>query len=69
MSHGVCFHGLAINCDTDLSWFDHITPCGVEGKGVTSLSEMCRDQVTTSQVQPLLLEHLAATVGFKLSVD
>ncbi|XP_033928686.1 octanoyl-[acyl-carrier-protein]:protein N-octanoyltransferase LIPT2, mitochondrial [Melopsittacus undulatus] len=32
-------HGLALNCCTDLSWFEHIVPCGLEGKGVTSLSQ------------------------------
>ncbi|XP_077197284.1 octanoyl-[acyl-carrier-protein]:protein N-octanoyltransferase LIPT2, mitochondrial [Paroedura picta] len=32
-------HGLALNCCTDLSWFDHIVPCGLEDKGVTSLSQ------------------------------
>ena len=30
-------HGLALNCNIDLTWFDHIVPCGIEGKGVTSL--------------------------------
>ena len=39
VSRGVAFHGLALNCDPDLSWFDHITPCGVEDRGVTSLSQ------------------------------
>uniref|UniRef100_A0A8C1II11 lipoyl(octanoyl) transferase n=1 Tax=Cyprinus carpio TaxID=7962 RepID=A0A8C1II11_CYPCA len=31
-------HGLALNCNTDMSWFDNIVPCGIMGKGVTSLS-------------------------------
>ena len=37
---GVAYHGLALNCTTDLSWFDHIVPCGIEGKGVTSLTQL-----------------------------
>ncbi|XP_014664460.1 PREDICTED: putative lipoyltransferase 2, mitochondrial [Priapulus caudatus] len=40
--HGSRFittHGVAINCNTDLAWFDHIVPCGIDGKGVTSLSK------------------------------
>ena len=28
-----------MNCNIDLSWFKHFVPCGIEGKGVTSLSE------------------------------
>jgi lipoyl(octanoyl) transferase len=26
-----------LNCDTDLTWFNHIVPCGLHDKGVTSL--------------------------------
>lgn len=40
MSHGVSWHGLALNCSVDLSWFDHIVPCGLDGRGVTSLSKV-----------------------------
>lgn len=37
-------HGLALNCNVDLSWFDNIVPCGLVGKGVSSLSkELGRD--------------------------
>lgn len=35
----VTLHGVALNCTTDLSWFDHITPCGLEGVEMTSLSK------------------------------
>ena len=34
---GVSTHGLALNVSTDLSWFDAIVPCGIEGTGATSL--------------------------------
>ncbi|KAI9208126.1 uncharacterized protein BJ171DRAFT_405697, partial [Polychytrium aggregatum] len=32
-------HGFALNCDTDLRWFDHIVPCGLPDKKITSLSQ------------------------------
>ncbi|CAB1348477.1 unnamed protein product [Coregonus sp. 'balchen'] len=32
-------HSLALNCNTDMGWFENIVPCGIVGKGVTSLSE------------------------------
>ncbi|KAM6144500.1 LOW QUALITY PROTEIN: octanoyl-[acyl-carrier-protein]:protein N-octanoyltransferase LIPT2, mitochondrial [Phoenicopterus ruber ruber] len=48
-------HGLALNCCTDLTWFDHIVPCGLEGKGVTSLSRELGRHVTVDHVlQPFL---------------
>ena len=43
VSHGVSFHGLGLNCCPDLSWFDHIVPCGIPSLQVTSLShQLCR---------------------------
>ena len=30
---GVTMHGLALNCDCDLSWFDRIVPCGIRDAG------------------------------------
>ncbi|XP_041055864.1 putative lipoyltransferase 2, mitochondrial [Carcharodon carcharias] len=52
-------HGLALNCNTDLRWFSHITPCGIEGKGVTSLSRALKREVTTSEAVVPFLETFA----------
>ena len=38
ISGGVSTHGLAFNHDPDLSLFDHIVPCGLQGRAVTSLA-------------------------------
>ncbi|EFJ43580.1 hypothetical protein VOLCADRAFT_65732 [Volvox carteri f. nagariensis] len=37
ISQGVSSHGLALNVDTDLSYFHHIVPCGIADKEVTSI--------------------------------
>ncbi len=39
LSRGRSMHGFAINVDTDMSYFDVIVPCGIEGKKVTSLEQ------------------------------
>ena len=38
-SRWVTMHGFALNVDTDLSYFDHIIPCGIRNKGVTSMEK------------------------------
>jgi len=52
-SRYITTHGLAFNCNTDLTWFDYIVPCGIEGKGVTSLSKELDMNVTTSDILPI----------------
>jgi len=52
-SRYVTTHGLALNCNTDLRWFDHIVPCGIEGKGVTSISKELNMDVTVADVLPI----------------
>jgi len=62
-SNMVTSHGLALNCDTDLGWFDNIVPCGIEGAGVTSLTEQVgKDRVVVvGEVKELLVKHFAET--------
>ncbi|KAK1786056.1 hypothetical protein P4O66_017791 [Electrophorus voltai] len=55
-SRYVTSHGLALNCNTDLSWFDNIVPCGIMGKGVTSLSQELGRDVTIEEATQVLLE-------------
>ena len=47
-------HGLALNCNTDMSWFGHIVPCGIVGRGVTSLSRESGRQVGVKEAQGVL---------------
>jgi lipoyl(octanoyl) transferase len=52
----VTMHGLAINCNVDLKWFDHIVPCGIPDKKVTSLSNELKRDVTIDEVVPRFLD-------------
>ncbi|XP_012252743.2 putative lipoyltransferase 2, mitochondrial [Athalia rosae] len=53
-SRYITTHGLALNCNTDLKWFEHIVPCGIQGKGVTSISKEMKSDVTVEEVIPML---------------
>lgn len=56
-SRYITTHGLALNCNTDLSWFKHIVPCGLPGKGVTSLSTIFNKDISVNDVLPYFLQH------------
>ena len=53
----VTTHGIALNCNNDLSWFDQIVPCGLHGKGVTSLSEELKRDVKVEGVLEVFIRH------------
>ena len=36
----VTTHGLALNVDVDLTWFERIVPCGIVDRGVTSMAKL-----------------------------
>ncbi|KAK7074924.1 putative lipoyltransferase 2, mitochondrial [Halocaridina rubra] len=55
----VTTHGLALNCNIILKWFESIVPCGIPDKGVTSLSKELKREVTTEEVVPHFLEAFA----------
>lgn len=55
-SRYVTTHGISLNCNTDLSWFKHIVPCGLQGKEVTSISKEFGREVTISDAVPFFLD-------------
>jgi lipoyl(octanoyl) transferase len=56
----VTLHGFALNCDCDLSAFDHIVPCGIRDATVTSLSVELGRRVSVEEVLPLVEPRLGA---------
>lgn len=57
-SRWVTMHGFALNVNTDLGYFDHIIPCGIRGKAVTSLNvELGQKRIDEEQVKQKLIKY------------
>lgn len=60
-SRWVTMHGLALNVNVDLGYFDHIIPCGIKGKAVTSLHvELGVNQVDEAEVKHKIAKYFQA---------
>jgi lipoyl(octanoyl) transferase len=57
-SRWVTMHGFALNVNVNLGYFDHIIPCGIKGKAVTSLNnELQVKQVDENKVKERICFH------------
>ena len=57
-SRFVTMHGFALNVNTDLSYFNHINPCGFVDKGVTSMEKELGITIEMNEVKMILKNHL-----------
>lgn len=53
-SRWVTMHGFALNVNTDLNYFNHIIPCGIQNKKVTSIREELGREVDKEEVKEKL---------------
>jgi lipoyl(octanoyl) transferase len=56
-SRWVTMHGFALNANVNLGYFDHIIPCGIRGKAVTSMEVELGKKVDTEEVKQKILKH------------
>ena len=63
VAKGVTMHGIAVNCDCDLGWFDRFVPCGISDAGVTSLSAETGRVIPVTAVAEVAERHLADVLG------
>jgi lipoyl(octanoyl) transferase len=65
----VSLHGFALNCTTDLSWYDAIVPCGLSDEGVTSLSELAGRSVTVDEMAPIVARRFAEVFDLRFESE
>lgn len=68
-SRWVTMHGFAFNVNTDLSYFNHIIPCGISDKAVTSLQLELGKEVALSEVKDRVKLHIGRLFGMELLVS
>lgn len=63
VSRGRTRHGFALNVDPDLSMFEHIVPCGIRDRGVTSMSRLSGRPIAMEQVVERVVARFAEAFG------
>ena len=57
-------HGIALNVNTDFSFFDMIVPCGISDKGVTSMAQLLPSAPSMGEVKRVFASEFARVFGF-----
>jgi lipoyl(octanoyl) transferase len=65
-SRWITMHGFAFNINTDLSFFDHIIPCGIQNKKVTSLEKEYGRKIQMGEVKQKVKRHFEGIFGAEL---
>ena len=60
----VTYHGFAVNISTDLSFFDSIVPCGIEGCRMTSICQLRDAQISMREFSASMQRSFARVFGY-----
>lgn len=61
----ITFHGMALNVNTDLSYFQRIVPCGLTWADVTSMQKELGAEQSMTTVKERFLHHFAKIFGYR----
>ena len=64
-SRWVTMHGIALNVNTDLSYFDYIVPCGIDDKAVTSMKKELNRHIDLTEVKQTFSFYLSQVFGIE----
>ena len=65
-SRWITMHGFALNVNTDLAYFNHIIPCGIQNKKVTSIKQELGREVDMEEVKNKLKKNFEKVFGVVL---
>ena len=65
-SRWVTMHGLALNVNNDLSFFNHIIPCGIKNKSITSISKECKKNIDIELVKEKIINNFLKVFSAKI---
>lgn len=68
-SRWVTMHGFALNVNTDLNYFNHIIPCGISDKAVTSLQRETGSVIPMEDVSAILRRNFQEVFGIELTTS
>lgn len=66
-SRWVTMHGIGFNVNSDLSYFSHIVPCGIQDKAVTSMQQELGRKLDMTEVAEVLKTKLAEQFEFEFA--
>lgn len=66
-SRWITMHGFALNVNTDLNYFNHIIPCGIQNKKVTSMKEELGRELDMNEVKEKLKKNFEKVFNVEMT--